>query len=102
MSVAPSWVLSNGGIFISRLADDGSSQILDTKFTGLDSSGNMIFTGTSPNGLSIFALISVRSAEATVTPAATPATTKDFGTTASLVLMLPVLFFSAMIMIRQK
>ncbi|MFA4826295.1 MAG: hypothetical protein WC593_14180 [Methanoregula sp.] len=66
MSVSPSWVVGHGGISgvkIARFADDGTSQLLETRFVGLDSSVNMVFEGTSPGGLSIFALISVKAHE---------------------------------------
>ena len=75
MSVAPSWVLNHGGLSnvkIVRLADDGTSQLLETQFSGIDTSINMVFTGTSPDGLSMFTLISVASQEVTVAPTAPP------------------------------
>ena len=75
MSVAPSWVLNHGGLSnvkIVRLADDRTSQLLETQFSGIDTSINMVFTGTSPDGLSMFTLISVASQEVTVAPTAPP------------------------------
>jgi hypothetical protein len=54
MSISPSWVTAHGGVGkvkILRYADDGTYQVLDTRFVGMDSSGNMIFTGISPGGL---------------------------------------------------
>ncbi|MFZ0005782.1 MAG: hypothetical protein WAK45_07865 [Methanoregula sp.] len=74
MSIEPSWVLNHGGIpdvKIFRLADDGTSQLLDTKFSGLDHSLNMVYTGESPRGLSMFALVSVEP-QVTVAPANSP------------------------------
>ena len=72
MSISPSWVAAHGGVNkvkILRYADDGTYQVLDTRFVGMDSPGNMVFTVISPGGLSIFALVSVKSppAEAAVT-----------------------------------
>ena len=63
MSVSPSWVEEHGGaasVRIARFADDGTSQILKTRYRGIDSSANQIFEGDSPGGLSIFALITIR------------------------------------------
>ena len=63
MSAPPSWVVDHGGaggIKIARFADDGTSQLLETRFVGLDNSQNQVFEGRSPGGLSIFALISVK------------------------------------------
>jgi hypothetical protein len=71
MSVAPSWVANRGGpgdVKIARYADDGTSQVLETRFIGFDSSSNMVFEGTSPGGLSIFALITVKTPQVTITP----------------------------------
>lgn len=54
MSISPSWIAAHGGVSqvkILRYADDGTYQVLDTRFVGLDSSGNMVFTGISPGGL---------------------------------------------------
>jgi hypothetical protein len=70
MSALPAWVNSYGGpdkVSIARVADDGSSQVLETNYVGIDASGNMQFEGISPNGLSIFALITVRTPEPAVT-----------------------------------
>ncbi|MDD1684680.1 MAG: hypothetical protein LUQ19_02180, partial [Methanoregula sp.] len=63
MSVSPSWVADHGDVAsvrIARLADDGTSQMLQTRFVRHDNSGNLVFEGTSPGGLSIFALITVK------------------------------------------
>ena len=71
MSVPVAWVEDRGGagaVKIARYADDGSTQVLDTTFIGLDSSSNMVFEGASQGGLSIFALITVRTNEETITP----------------------------------
>jgi hypothetical protein len=63
MSVTPLWVADHGGVGevkIARYADDGTSQLLETRYAGLDSSANFVFEGSSPGGLSIFALITVK------------------------------------------
>ncbi|MDD1683909.1 MAG: hypothetical protein LUO98_08765, partial [Methanoregula sp.] len=63
MSVNSSWVADHGGVAnirIARLADDGTSQLLETRFVGADNSANQVFEGTSPGGLSIFALITIK------------------------------------------
>jgi hypothetical protein len=63
MNINPSWVADHGGaanVRIIHFADDGTSQMLATRYMGLDSSGNQIYEGTSPGGLSIFALITVK------------------------------------------
>ena len=75
MSVTPTWVIDHGGIIgvkIARFADDGTSQLLETRYVGLDSSANMAFEGTSPSGLSIFALISVKAQEQAIAQTSQP------------------------------
>jgi hypothetical protein len=63
MEVPASWVKSNGGvssIAIIHTADDGITQILNAQLTGTDpKTGYLIFTATSPKGLSTFTLVSV-------------------------------------------
>jgi len=44
---------------IIRFADDGTHEILTTRLTGTDASGNLIFEANSPNGFSVFGLASV-------------------------------------------
>ncbi|MHB8164267.1 MAG: hypothetical protein ACYDDV_07935 [Methanoregula sp.] len=76
MSVPPSWVANHGGIDgvkIARFADDGTSQLLETRYIGPDSSANMVFAGSSPGGLSIFALISVKAHAEATAPSSQPA-----------------------------
>jgi PKD repeat protein len=65
MSVPPAWVIAHGGtgsIVIGRIADDQTSTILQTSFSGYDQSGNMEFVAVSPDGLSVFGLIATRGA----------------------------------------
>jgi hypothetical protein len=104
MSVSPSWVLDHGGLTntkVIRLADEGTSQVLDTRFVGLDSSQNMVFAATSPGGLSIFALISVKSSQEPLAPLTSPVPFSPLERSASLVAVPPLLFFAAMIWIRR-
>jgi hypothetical protein len=107
MSIAPSWVLNHGGISgvkIFRLADDGTSQLLDTQFSGLDNSFNMVFTGESPGGLSMFALVSVVPQKVTVAPTTSPAISIPTLTPSetSVVLVPPLVLFIAFVILRRK
>jgi hypothetical protein len=111
MSISPSWVAAHGGVGkvkILRYADDGTYYVLDTRFVGMDSSGNMVFTGISPGGLSIFALVSVKSppAEAAVTQQSPSAFSLPFTeavTPANAVLIIPPLVVLVLIIfIRRK
>jgi hypothetical protein len=105
MSVSPNWVLNHGGITntkIARFSDEGTPSILETQFVGLDSTQNMVFSGTSPGGLSIFAMISVKSNGQTAPPQANPVPVSSFEGAGSLVVVPPLLFFAAMIWIRKQ
>ncbi len=107
MSIAPSWVQNHGGIAnveIFRLADDGTSQLLDTKFSGVDNSLNMAFTGTSPGGLSIFALISVVPQHETVAPVPSPTLVIKAPTASasSIILIPPLMVFIVLLVFRKK
>jgi hypothetical protein len=105
MSVSPNWVLNHGGITntkIARFSDEGNPSILETQFVGLDSTQNMIFSGTSPGGLSIFAMIAVKPAGQTAPPQASPVPVSSFEGAGSLVVVPPLLFFAAMIWIRKQ
>jgi hypothetical protein len=105
MSVSPNWVLNHGGITntkIARYSDEGTSSILETQFVGLDSTQNMVFSGTSPGGLSIFAMISVEPTAPTA-PSQTSATPGSSSEGAgSLVVVPPLLFFAAMVLLRKE
>ena len=62
LTIPPDWVTMHGGIpaiGIAHISDEGTSTILMTGFKGYDNAGNMIFEGISPQGLSIFSLISL-------------------------------------------
>ena len=66
MTASPEWVEENGGadsIYIVRLGDDGKQQVLKTRFIGYDEKGNMIFEAESPDGLSVFGLVSAKATE---------------------------------------
>jgi hypothetical protein len=63
LTIPPGWVSNHGGIpsiGIVHLSDDGRSAILRTDYAGSDGQGNMVFTGTSPEGLSAFGLVSLK------------------------------------------
>ena len=66
MTASQEWVEANGGvdsIYIVRLGDDGKQQVLKTRFIGYDEKGNMIFEAESPDGLSVFGLVSAKATE---------------------------------------
>lgn len=107
MSIAPSWVTAQGGagaVKIVRLADDGTSQMLDTRSVGLDSSGNMVFAGISPGGLSIFALVSVKSPPAgrAITPQPTSPVSLPFTSANSMLLIPPLVVFVVVLLMRRQ
>jgi PKD repeat protein len=90
MTASPAWVEANGGvdsIYIVRLGDDGKQQVLKTRFIGYDEKGNMIFEAISPDGLSVFGLVSAKATEeklaedknATVVAVSKPAMTTNVG-----------------------
>jgi PKD repeat protein len=63
MSIPAAWVTAHGGtgsIVIGRIADDQTSSVLKTSFSGYDQDGNMEFVADSPAGLSVFGLIATR------------------------------------------
>jgi hypothetical protein len=75
MTVPAQWVQDQGGIGsirILRIPDLGEPTVLATTFTGYDATGNMVFTGDSPDGLSIFGLVSVKVSAAAHEPDAEP------------------------------
>jgi hypothetical protein len=105
MTVSPAWVLANGGVsgvHIARLADDGTSQILATSFDGLDTNANMIFTGSSPGGLSMFALISVKSSPQSSASEPVTANTGRSDRFIPLIFLPPALIFISYLLIRKK
>jgi PKD repeat protein len=63
MSVPAEWVSAHGGInsvVIGRIGDDQTGALLKTSFSGYDPNGNMEFVAISPEGLSIFGLITIK------------------------------------------
>ena len=58
------WVASNGGVESVRIArineKDHTTQILDTRYLGSDSDGAMKFTAYSPDGTSVFGMITTK------------------------------------------
>jgi PKD repeat protein len=61
LTIPPTWVNLNGGIdavHITRYNEEsGQMELLQTTYGGLDTQGNMIFRGDSPNGTSLFGLV---------------------------------------------
>ena len=55
------WVDEHGGkdaIRITRISEEtGKQELIDTAYEGVDTQGNMIFRGDSPNGTSLFGLV---------------------------------------------
>jgi hypothetical protein len=62
-TIPASWVNQYGGnqaVRITRISDEtGKPELINTTYEGLDTQGNMIFRGNSPNGLSIFGLLTL-------------------------------------------
>jgi hypothetical protein len=90
MTCPPDWITTHGGVnsvSIVRIGDDGTTQVLETTHIGYDNSGNMVFEAISPDGLSIFGLITskitaIKLAEdpnANIVPLSQPAMTTNFG-----------------------
>ena len=65
-TIPAAWVNSHGGptaVHITRISEEtGKTELLATTYVGLDPHGNVIFQGDSPNGTSLFGLVT---AEAT-------------------------------------
>jgi hypothetical protein len=82
MDADRTWVSQNGGVDavrILRQGDDGLVQILETKLASSDQkTGKLIYRGFSPNGLSVFALMTVENITAAVPT--TPVTTQPTAT----------------------
>ena len=81
LTIPPGWVSNHGGIpsiGIVHLSDDGRSAILRTDYAGSDGQGNMVFTGTSPEGLSAFGLVSLKNLPGTgQVPVETPVSARS-------------------------
>jgi PKD repeat protein len=113
MTASPEWVTANGGvdsIYIVRLGDDGSRQVLKTLWIGNDTQGNMIFEAISPDGLSVFGLVSAKATEeklagdknATVVAVSKPAMSVNVGMAGWLLAMIqenPVVLVIALVLV---
>jgi hypothetical protein len=85
IKVENSWLRARGGprfIRIVRVSDDNQTQVLPTSYAGVDEDGLARFEGESEQGLSVFALYSVKYLEPTATAVATPAPTVAAAVTA--------------------
>jgi len=64
MGVPESWVLSNGGenaVSIGRISDEtGVVELLNTSTAVRDANGDLVFQGESPNGTSLFGLLTAQ------------------------------------------
>jgi PKD repeat protein len=91
LTVPAYWVTENGGvdaIRIARISDTGATtELISTTYLGLDNQKNMIFRGDSPNGLSIFGMVSAKASAikqqeepgVTIQPITKPAMFTDIG-----------------------
>jgi hypothetical protein len=91
LTIPVSWVDYHGGkdsVQIVRYSNEtGISELLSTVYSGLDQDGNMVFRGDSPNGSSVFGLLTVRATAAkqaeepnvVIQPLQKPAFTTDIG-----------------------
>jgi len=76
MTASPAWVEANGGIdsvYIVRIPDTPTlenpnmdPQVLKTFWVGNDTKGNMIFEAFSPDGLSVFGLVTAKASVTTM------------------------------------
>ena len=64
LTVPASWVDKNGGkdaIRIARISETtGNTELIHTVYTGMDENGTMTFRGESPNGTSIFGMLTAK------------------------------------------
>jgi hypothetical protein len=90
MTCPPDWIITHGGIdtvSIVRIDDSGTAQVLETSHIGYDDTGNMVFEAVSPDGLSIFGLITAKFTEmrraedpnANIVPISQPAMSTNIG-----------------------
>jgi hypothetical protein len=90
-TIPASWVNQHGGkdaVRITRISNEtGKQELIDTIYRGLDAQGNMIFRGDSPNGTSLFGLLTAKATAAeqeehpnvTYIPASRPAMVTNVG-----------------------
>jgi hypothetical protein len=68
-TIPASWVDGHGGkdaVRITRISEEsGKQELIDTVYEGVDADGNMIFRGDSPNGTSLFGLVTAEAPAAT-------------------------------------
>jgi hypothetical protein len=91
LTVPVSWVDQNGGqdaVRIGRISDEtGMTELLETIYTGRDPKGNMVFRGDSPNGSSVFGMLTAKATvekqqeqpNVTLQPMQKPAIITDIG-----------------------
>ena len=91
MTVPQSWVELHGGkdaVRITRISDEtGKTELLKTIYIGPDSGGNMVFQGDSPQGTSLFGLVTAKATavekqahpDETFVPASKPAMITNVG-----------------------
>lgn len=91
LTIPPQWVNASGGegaLRIIRVTSDGNmTEILATRYIGLDSTGNMQYEAYSPAGTSIFGMITTKAAAAkqteepnvTIQPLQRPAVMTEIG-----------------------
>jgi hypothetical protein len=91
LSLPATWVNQHGGkesVRISRISDTtGTAELMLTVYSGTDAKGNMIFYGDSPNGSSVFGMITAKAAaireqehpDVTIQPLQKPAIDTDIG-----------------------
>jgi hypothetical protein len=91
LTVPPSWVDQHGGkdaVKIARIGEEtGVAELLTTSYIGIDSRGNVMFRGDSPNGTSIFGMVSAKATAikqqegpgVTIQPITNPAMFTDVG-----------------------
>ena len=91
LSIPASWVDNHGGkdaVHIARISDEsGAAELIATVYTGTGAKGTLIFRGDSPNGSSIFGMITAKAIAAkekehpdvTFQPLQKPAIATDIG-----------------------
>jgi hypothetical protein len=91
LTVAASWVSEHGGVgavhIIRTSHETGTTEMIDTYYLGTDPAGDMVFRGDSPQGSSLFGLVSAQAAAAeqkarpneTFIPASKPAMSTSIG-----------------------
>jgi hypothetical protein len=64
LTIPPSWIDQYGGkdaVRIGRISDEtGMGELLKTIYNGTDTHGNLVFRGESPNGSSIFGMLTAK------------------------------------------